>query len=69
MGGLCPRAECLVPEPAVKGFGAFAAGAVDRAVGPAAEEGADEAFYFAVGSGSWNFRTAAAAKLRPRSPA
>ena len=39
----------VVPEPAVKGGGAFGAGAVDRAVGPAGEEGADEAFCFAVG--------------------
>ena len=31
------------PEPAVKGRGAFGAGPVDRAVGPAAEQGADEA--------------------------
>jgi len=36
-------------EPSVKGCGAFGAGAVDRAVGPAAEHGADEAFCFAVG--------------------
>ena len=41
----------VVPEPAVKGCGAFGAGAVDRAVGPAGEEGADEAFGFAVGLG------------------
>src|SRR5689334_12537765 len=39
----------VVPEPAVKGAGAFLAGAVDGAVGPAVEEGADEAFGFAVG--------------------
>ena len=57
MGGLWPRAECLsvmvvVPEPSVKGGGAFGAVAVDRAVGPAAEEGADEPFGFAVGLGS-----------------
>src|SRR5215210_1450464 len=38
------------PEPAVKGGGAFSAGAVDRAVGPAAEHGADEALGFAVGA-------------------
>ena len=38
----------VVPEPAVKGGGAFAAGAVDRAVGPAVEQGADEAFGFPV---------------------
>ena len=38
------------PEPAVKGGGAFAAGAVDRAVGPAGEQGADEAFGLAVGA-------------------
>ena len=36
-------------EPAVKGFGAFSVGAVERAVGPAAEHGADEALCFAVG--------------------
>src|SRR4051794_15166817 len=41
----------VVPDPAVKGAGAFAAGAVDRAVGPAGEQGADEAFGFAVGLG------------------
>ena len=39
----------VVPEPAVKGCGAFLACGVDRAVGPAAQEGADEAFGFAVG--------------------
>jgi hypothetical protein len=39
----------VVPEPAVKCVGAFCAGAVDGAVGPAVEEGADEAFGFAVG--------------------
>src|SRR4051794_763841 len=39
------------PEPAVKGGGAFAAGAVERAVGPAAQHGADEALGFAVGAG------------------
>src|SRR5258707_14150784 len=38
----------VVPEPAVKGRGSFAAGAVDGAVGPAVEECADEAFGFAV---------------------
>ena len=38
----------VVPEPAVKGVGAFAACAVDRSVCPAGEEGADEAFCFAV---------------------
>ena len=41
----------VVPEPAVKGGGALRAGAVDRAVGPAAEQGADEALGFAVGLG------------------
>ena len=40
------------PEPAVKGAGAFAASAVDGAVGPAVEKGADEAFGFAVGLGA-----------------
>src|ERR687888_1390249 len=39
----------VVPEPAVKGGGAFVARAVDGAVGPAGEQGADEAFGFAVG--------------------
>src|SRR6059036_124704 len=38
----------VVPEPAVKGGGAFLACAVDGAVGPAGEHGADEAFGFAV---------------------
>src|SRR4051812_24973661 len=38
----------VVPEPAVKCSGAFAAGAVDRSVGPACEHRADEAFGFAV---------------------
>src|SRR3954453_189864 len=39
----------LVPEPAVKCGGAFGAGAVDGAVGPAVDQCADEAFGFAVG--------------------
>jgi hypothetical protein len=38
----------VCPDPAVKCAGAFVAGAVDRAVGPAGEQGADEAFCFAV---------------------
>src|SRR5438105_14941973 len=38
----------VVPEPAVKGSGAFVACAVDGAVGPAVEQGADEAFGFPV---------------------
>src|SRR5918996_5184407 len=38
----------VVPEPAVKGSGAFGARAVDGGVGPAVEQGADEAFGFAV---------------------
>src|SRR5215218_9748041 len=38
------------PKPAVKGCGAFSAGAVDRAVGPAPGERADEALGFAVGA-------------------
>src|SRR5437899_565245 len=38
----------VVPEPAVKGAGAFLACAVDGAVGPAVDQGADEAFGFAV---------------------
>src|SRR5215210_4720139 len=41
----------VVPEPAVKGGGAVGAVAVDGAVGPAAEQGADEALCFAVGLG------------------
>src|SRR5579872_1528910 len=41
----------VVPEPAVKGFGSVGARTVDRAVGPAGEQGADEAFCFAVGLG------------------
>ena len=39
----------VVAEPAVKGGGAFGAGAVDRAVGPAGEHRADEALGLAVG--------------------
>src|SRR5215218_3516642 len=39
----------VVPEPAVKGCGAFGAVAVDRRVCPAVEHGADEAFGLAVG--------------------
>src|SRR6059058_3660561 len=39
----------VVPQPAVKGGGALCAGGVDRAVGPAAEHGADEALGLAVG--------------------
>lgn len=42
----------VVPEPAVKGGGAFCACAVDGAVGPAVEHGADEALGFAVGLGA-----------------
>ena len=42
----------VVPEPAVKGGGAFGAGAVDGGVGPACEKGADEALGFAVCLGS-----------------
>src|SRR6266550_1177022 len=38
----------VVPEPAVKCSGAFAAGGVDRAVGPAVDQGADEAFSLSV---------------------
>ena len=38
----------VVPEPAVKCSGAFLARAVDGAVGPAVDQGADEAFCFAV---------------------
>ena len=39
----------VVPEPSVKCFGALGAVAVDRAVVPASDEGADESFGFAVG--------------------
>jgi hypothetical protein len=39
----------VVPEPAVKGSGAFLVCAVDGAVGPAVDQGADEPFGFAVG--------------------
>src|SRR5688572_13712671 len=39
----------VVPEPAVKGGGAFGAGAVDGAVGPSVEQCADEALGLAVG--------------------
>src|SRR4051794_6798053 len=39
----------VVVEPGVKGCGPFGAVAVERAVGPAAEQGADEALGFAVG--------------------
>src|SRR2546428_4024809 len=38
----------VVPEPAVKGGGAFGARAVDGAVGRAVDQGADEAFRFPV---------------------
>src|ERR1019366_3300240 len=38
----------VVPEPSVKGCGALGAIAVDRAVGPATEHGADEALCLAV---------------------
>src|SRR4029450_10414428 len=38
--------------PAVKGCGALGTGAVDSAVGPAAEQGADEALGLAVGLGA-----------------
>src|SRR5690348_14053981 len=38
----------VVPEPAVKGRGAFSACAVDRCVGPAVEHCADEAFCLLV---------------------
>src|SRR6476660_1777267 len=39
----------VVPEPAVKRGGSFRAVAVDRAVCPAGEHGADEPFGFAIG--------------------
>jgi hypothetical protein len=42
----------MVVVPAVKGCGAFVAGAVHRAVGPASEERADEALGLAVGLGA-----------------
>src|SRR5437588_12393359 len=42
-------AMVVVPGPAVKRGGAFCACAVDGSVRPAVEEGADEAFCFAVG--------------------
>src|SRR5215213_7626514 len=42
-------AMVVVVDPAVKGRGAFAAGAVDRAVGPAAQQRADEALRLAIG--------------------
>src|SRR5215213_5871675 len=38
----------VVPEPAVKGAGSFLACGVDRAVGPAVEQGSDEAFGFPI---------------------
>jgi hypothetical protein len=38
----------VVPKPAVKGNGALPTRAVDRAVGPAADQRADEAFRLAV---------------------
>src|SRR4051794_26958843 len=42
----------VVVQPAVKGGGAFGAVAIERAVGPAAEHGADQALGFAIGLGS-----------------
>jgi hypothetical protein len=39
----------VVPEPSVKGGAPLAAVAVERAVGPAAEHGADESLCLAVG--------------------
>ena len=50
--GCVSASMVVVPEPAVKGGGAFVAGAVDGAVCPAVEEGADEALCLAVGLGS-----------------
>src|SRR5262249_48058256 len=47
------------PEPAVKCCGALLACPVDGAVGPAVDEGADEAFGFAVGLGPVGARAAA----------
>src|SRR4051812_13145264 len=47
--GLVSAAMVVVPEPAVKGRGALWTCAVDRAVGPAGEHGADEPFGLAVG--------------------
>src|SRR5450755_201350 len=42
----------VVPEPSVRGSGSFDAVAIDGAVGPAGDQGANEAFGFAVGLGS-----------------
>src|ERR1700743_1104944 len=42
----------VVMQPSVKGLGAFGAGSVDRAVGPAVDQCADEAFGLAVGLGT-----------------
>jgi hypothetical protein len=47
--GAVSAAMVVMPEPSVKGADAFGVGAVDRAVGPAAQQGADEAFGLAVG--------------------
>src|SRR5262245_30668150 len=47
--GCVSASMVVVPEPAVKCSAAFAAGSVDRAVGPAVEQGADEALGFPVG--------------------
>src|ERR1700729_18525 len=42
----------VVPEPSVKGGGAFCASAVDRSVGPAGGERSDEPLGLAVGLGT-----------------
>jgi hypothetical protein len=49
--GAVGSAMVVGPEPAVKGRGAFCAGGVERAVGPAGEQGADQALGLAVGPG------------------
>src|SRR5919108_3836895 len=56
----------VVPEPAVKGGGALFARAVDRAVGPAGEQRADEALRLAVRLRSVGTSTAV---LDPEPPA
>src|SRR5215204_5970669 len=46
----CVSAAMVVgPKPAIKGCGAVSVAAVERAVGPAGEHGADEALCLAVG--------------------
>src|SRR6266516_2668852 len=55
----------VVPEPAVKGGGAFDACAVDGAVGPAVEQCADESFGFSVGLGPVGAGSAVSEVERP----